>query len=141
MSETDKQIADNWDQIEKIQSEQGWNRDSMFDLMKDFLNEEGRTTEFLYFLKKQQLEEKGNEGYEHLTDVQVEQLRNLLIGIYAAGNGDTSTQSFEHARGIYSDYNINEIIDELNANDIDLSERIDFDPETGEEWEKTDARE
>ena len=138
MSETSQQIADNWDKIEQIQSEQGWNRDSMFDLMKDFLNEEGRTTEFLYFLKKRQLEEKGSEGYEHLTDVQVEKLRQILIDISAAGSEGPTDGSVQQAWSIYADHNINEIIDELNANDVDLRKRIDFDPETGDAWEADD---
>jgi hypothetical protein len=134
VSETNEQIAQNWEQIEQIQSEQGWNRDSMLDLAKDFLNQEGRTTEFLYFLKKQQLEEKGNEGYEHLDDAQVESLRAVLKSIYMAGDG-SETNSQHAADSIYDGYNINEIIDELKANDIDLRKRIDFDPETGEAWE------
>lgn len=137
MSETNQQQADNWDQIEQIQSEQGWNRDSMLDLAKDFLNEQGRTTDFLFFLKKQQLEEKGNEGYEHLDDAQVEKLRAVLKSVYMAGDGEN--KNTQHAAdSIYDGYNINEIIDELNANEIDLRKRVDFDPETGEEWEADD---
>ena len=137
MSETNEQIAKNWEQIEQIQSEQGWNRDSMLDLAKDFLNEQGRTTEFLYFLKKQQLEEKGNEGYEHLSDQQVEELRAVLKRVYMAGDGEN--KNTQHAAdSIYNGYNINEIMDELEANDIDLRYQVGFDPETGEKWEEDD---
>lgn len=132
-----KAAAEALEQIEQIQSEQGWNRDTMLDLANDFIAEKNLEIDFLHFLRKQQLEEKGNEGYEHLSDEQVESLRAVLKRIYMAGDGENKN-SASAADAIYDGYNINEIMEELRANDVDFREQFIFDPETGEEWEADD---
>ena len=126
------------EEIEMIQEAQGWSRNTMLDLYKDFVNEKNLTADFLAYIKEVQREEHGETAYSNLTDVQVEQLRQILIDISAAGNEGPTDSSVQQAWSIYSDYNTEEIIDELNANNVDLRGRVDFDPETGEAWETKD---
>jgi len=120
------------ERMEEIVAGVGWNRDSLLDLAKDFINEKGLTAAFVGYLEENAADEGFELKFKHLTNDQKDLIFNKAAEIMAAGNGGEDQMPLETAKHQVATMSISEMLETLPDNKRKV---LPFDPETGEAWQ------